>query len=52
LIEANALPEYWLTVYSDVSGDECLHAVRRSKLTVGHAGYEFPIRQSRLDPLL
>jgi len=52
LIEANGLPEYWLTVYTDVSGDECLHAVRRSKLTVGHAGYEFPTRQSRLDPPL
>jgi plasmid replication initiation protein len=52
LIDANGLPEYWLTVYSDVSGDECLHAVRRSKLTVGHAGYEFPVRQSRLDPPL
>lgn len=52
LAEANPLPEYWLTIYSDVSGDECLHAVRRSKLELGHPGHEIPLRQSRLDPPL
>ena len=52
LAEANPLPEYWLTIYSDVSGDECLHAVRRSKLELGHPGHEIPLRQGRLDPPL
>ena len=50
LVEANPLPEYWLTVYADTGGVECLHAVRRSKLEIGHPGYEFPLRIRRLDP--
>lgn len=52
LAEANPLPEYWLTIYSDVTGAECLHAVRRSKLEVGHHGHEIPLRLGRLDPPL
>lgn len=52
LAEANPLPEYWLTIYSDVTWAECLHAVRRSKLEVGHYGHEIPLRLGRLDPPL
>ena len=52
LADANPLPEYWLTIYSDVSGEECLHAVRRSKLEISHPGYEIPVRHTRLDPPL
>jgi plasmid replication initiation protein len=50
LAAANPLPEYWLTIYTANSGEQALIAVRRSKLGLGHPGYEAPIRRNKLDP--
>ena len=47
---AGALPEYWLTLYTDQTGGEALHAVRRSRLAVGVPGREARVRRSNLDP--
>lgn len=52
LIEANPLPEYWLTAYADDTGTECVHVTRRSKLALDHPGRETPLKSRRLDPAL
>lgn len=50
LAEANELPEYSLSLYRDVNGEECLHVTRRSKLGRDVEGYEIPQIRRRLDP--
>lgn len=50
LAEADPLPEYHLTLYTDKTGGEALHAVRPSKLAVCVAGREPRIRRNRLHP--
>jgi len=50
LAKANDLPEYLLTLYTDKTGGEALHAVRRSRLAIGAPGREARIRRNRLDP--
>jgi plasmid replication initiation protein len=52
LIEANPLPEYWLTAYADEAGTDCVHVTRRSKLAADHPGREIPLKSRRLDPAL
>jgi len=50
VIESNALPEYWLSLYENEAGDKVVHAVRRSKLALDHTGHELPLRRNKLDP--
>lgn len=40
LAERDDLPEYALSIFTDQTGAECLHAVRRSKLALDHPGRE------------
>lgn len=50
LVEADALPEYHATIYSDAHGGEAVHVVRRSRLAHDHAGREPRVRRNALDP--
>lgn len=50
VVAANDLPEYALTLYTDATGAEAVHAVRRSKLALDAPGHEPRTRRNRRDP--
>ena len=50
LAKINQVPEYWLELYRDQTGAECLHMARRSKLEFDHPGHEAKLRRDRRDP--
>lgn len=52
LITANTIPEYWFSAYTNNDGAECVHAVRRSKLTMDHPGRETPLPRGGRNPTL
>lgn len=50
IVAENQLPEYALTIYTDQTGSEALHAVRRSKLEITSKDYETPIPRNKRNP--
>lgn len=52
VIAANDLPEYHLTSYEGARGDECLHAVRRTLLSLSHPAVDRELLQERGLPRL